>query len=272
MTFEAIKQCAIRQDADALQRLLNPPQWSIFRFWETPPTGVSIDVRKRDNLQLTPAGELAQEGNFAAVEFLRINGASIDLIAHGFALGRYLPQVEIYRTKHGASIDLIAWTFAFVGNSQKAEEYRTQYGASIDAIADGFDCGGYMAEAQKYEALAASIAAERQPHIDQSTTLSKPLNEFKESLRKTPINLIQNYDYPVELCCCITLSPPVTPVRIFGYGPFDLEALLKVPKKIVPLRPDLTFKVQDIAPDFATRDALNTLHAQHVQKIANPPL
>jgi hypothetical protein len=93
MSFEAIKQCAIRQDAEALAQIPNPAQptgfWSLFaaRVYQT-----SIDVRKKGFPYLTPAGELALEGNDAGVAFLKQHGASVNSIALGFALGGHVAQ------------------------------------------------------------------------------------------------------------------------------------------------------------------------------------
>ena len=102
MSFEAIKQCAVRQDIQGLNRILGL-NWGLFNYWVRPLFGISIDVRKPGPPYLTPAGELARENNLEAVEFLRQRGASVDYIALGFTLGDHLDQAQQYERDHNAS-------------------------------------------------------------------------------------------------------------------------------------------------------------------------
>ena len=51
------------------------------------PAGISIDIRKGDVCNLTPAGTLARQNDREAVEFLLTQGANISYVALGAAIG-----------------------------------------------------------------------------------------------------------------------------------------------------------------------------------------
>lgn len=73
---------------------------------------------------LTPAGQLAADGEFAAAELLRQLGANVNYIVLGLASQNHHNQVEEYRLKHNALVKHIVEGYIFARNPIKVNEYR----------------------------------------------------------------------------------------------------------------------------------------------------
>ena len=138
MSFEAIMEAARNKDDAALARALGKPK------------NITIDILKKGTHDLTPAAQLAVEGNLEAVEFLRQRGASVHRIARAFALAGNIEQTEIYRTGYNANVTTIAEGFAAAGNIEQAEIYRTKHKADASWIAFGFALGGHIEQVELY--------------------------------------------------------------------------------------------------------------------------
>jgi len=110
-----------------------------------------LDCRQgRETGLFTPGKQLALEGRHAAVECLRRLGASVKLIAVGYALGGHHEVVERYRTMDNAVVNSIAYGYALGGHHEAVERYRTMHNAVVNSIVHGYAQGGHHEALERY--------------------------------------------------------------------------------------------------------------------------
>lgn len=111
---------------------------------------LDLDARTtKKGLIITAGTQLAREGN-AKVKWLRQLGASVDMIAQGYALAGYHDQVKKYREKYKASVHYIAQGYAGGGYHDQVEAYHEKYKADVNDIAKYYALGGYHDQAETY--------------------------------------------------------------------------------------------------------------------------
>ncbi|CEG55950.1 ankyrin repeat domain-containing protein [Legionella fallonii] len=94
---------------------------------------------------LTPAGQLASEGNLKLAMMLHTKfHANVHLIARGAACGGHFEFAMELFNKHGANVHSIARGAACGGHFEFAMELFNKHGANVHSIAGGAACGGHF--------------------------------------------------------------------------------------------------------------------------------
>lgn len=84
----------------------------------------SIDIQHSKSMPLSAAAKLSFEGKDFAVEFLRLNGADVNLLIKGYILARNHSKVEEYSRLYGASFKVIAESYRANNDKEYAERYE----------------------------------------------------------------------------------------------------------------------------------------------------
>jgi hypothetical protein len=131
--FNQIKQAAIAQDDSALKAVMRRTNGYFLVFFPITTPVYSIDLLKSESTgYVTPAEELAFEGNKEAVEFLRARGAAVENIARGFAKAGNFEEAERYHTEYGVHPNYIVGGFARGCQMDFVTEYLRKFGTVID--------------------------------------------------------------------------------------------------------------------------------------------
>jgi hypothetical protein len=97
--------------------------------------GTHIDATKVGKPYITVAAQLALDGKFEQVEWLRRYGANPSHIVRAYAQAGYDDKVKEYFDKYDVAFEDIAEGYALAGNDKKVEEYRQKYHTDVDNIA-----------------------------------------------------------------------------------------------------------------------------------------
>jgi len=157
--FAAIKKAAIARDMDALFYAVNVRENPGVLYPHRYKQIYSYDLRKPGGLMLSPAGELAQEGQLEAADFLREHcDISVKGIIYGGALGGYSQALEDYRVKHGETTQWMVTGLAAGGHIDSLNAYYQQHNIK----------GPYLENLLIFSAMSGGLDAAQRIHAVQA--------------------------------------------------------------------------------------------------------